>query len=301
MTENRALLLAGAAHILLLGLLSFTLARQMPMRAEPDVTPVEFVEIGPEPTVTTPPKPSMDASPRDPGPPPAEPVAQPTPPAPPQAEPKPAPEKPAPAKPAPDEAPQDAIVDTPKPKTPPPPKESPKKPAEKPAPEKKAPDKPQPKPPAEKSRPDFNAGEMASLIDKSLPRAATKPRDVSTFAKSIEQAIPQGVKVSPRQIATLEQAIRSQIAPCWNPPMGGADVQDMTAVLRIRLGRDGGVIGQPELVSQTGKTVGNQAYARAFVETAKRAVLRCAPLKLPDDLYSYWQEFELNFDPRLMT
>ena len=57
----------------------------------------------------------------------------------------------------------------------------------------------------------------------------------------------------------------------------------------------------PEFVSQTGASAGNQAYARAFVETARRAVLRCAPLELPDDLYSYWREFELNFDPRLMT
>ena len=57
-------------------------------------------------------------------------------------------------------------------------------------------------------------------------------------------------------------------------------------------------------LEELGKFLGevdNQAYARAFVETARRAVLRCAPLELPDDLYSYWREFELNFDPRLMT
>ena len=69
----------------------------------------------------------------------------------------------------------------------------------------------------------------------------------------------------------------------------------------VRLNRDGSVAGAPEFVSQTGATAGNQAYARAFVETAKRAVLRCAPLQLPDDLFPYWKEFELNFDPRLMT
>jgi hypothetical protein len=102
-------------------------------------------------------------------------------------------------------------------------------------------------------------------------------------------------------MATLEAAIRAQIAPCWNPPVGGQDVRNMTAVLRIRLNRDGSVASPPEFVSQTGATEANAAYARAFVETARRAVLRCAPLDLPAELYGEWREFELNFDPRMLT
>jgi hypothetical protein len=102
-------------------------------------------------------------------------------------------------------------------------------------------------------------------------------------------------------MATLEAAIRSQIAPCWNPPVGGQDVRNMTAVLRIRLNRDGSVAAPPELVSQSGATEANAAYSRAFVETARRAVRRCAPLDLPAELYAQWREFELNFDPRMLT
>ena len=250
--------------------LSLSLARSLPpMDAALDSTPIEFVEVGDLPTVTEVPKPSMEAAPRDVGP-------------------------PAPAELAPeiagetlptldvtgaaqDTAVQDAIADQVVP--PPPPKRQ----------------------PSETKRSSFDAGAMASLIDKSIPDAPVKPRDTSAFAKSIEAAIPKGAKVSPRAIATLEQAIRSQIAPCWNPPIGGADVQAMTAVLRIRLNKDGSVSATPEFVSQTGATAGNAAYARAFVETARRAVLRCAPLALPADMFGYWREFELNFDPRLMT
>ena len=285
MTEKKALLLAGAAHLLLLAALSVSLSRHLPPSLDDDAIPVEFVEIGPQPTTPEPPKPSMEAAPQEPGPPPPAPLV----------EPAPAPEPPAPAAPQPepvkaeDTAPQDAVAEQVKK----PPKQEKAKPAPAKPPAKaaqKAPD-----------RPDFDTGAMAALIDKSLPKASVKPRDTSAFAKSIEQAIPRGAKISPRQVATLEQAIRSQIAPCWNPPIGGADVTQMTAVLRIRLNRDGTVFGNPEFVSQTGATVGNQAYARAFVETARRAVLRCAPLELPADLYSYWREFELNFDPRLMT
>jgi hypothetical protein len=273
MTEGRALLLAAGLHLLLLLGLSLSLANHIPrLDAEPDVTPVEFVDIADMAQVTTPPKPSMEAAPREAGPPaPAETIA-PMPPTPVL------PTPPEPQVKADDTAPQDAIAEV----------------VKKPAPPKTAPQKAKP-------RPDFDAGSMAALIDKSKPDAPVKPKDSSQFAKTIEQALPKQSRLSAIQAATLEQAIRAQIAPCWNPPIGGADVAGMTAVLRIKLNRDGTVSAPPEFVSQTGATAGNQAYARAFVETARRAVLRCAPLDLPDDLYSYWREFELNFDPRLMT
>ena len=273
MTEGRAILLAAGLHLALLLALSLGLSSRMArFDSEPDVTPVEFVQISDMAQVTEPPRPSMEAAPREAGPPaPAEMVAPvpptPVPPAPPEPQVK-----------AADTAPQDAIADE----------------VKKPAPPKVAPQKAKPKE-------NFDAGSMAALIDKSKPDAPMKPRDTSQFAKTIEQALPKQSRLSSIQAATLEQAIRAQIAPCWNPPIGGADVAGMTAILRIRLNRDGTVSTPPEFVSQTGATAGNQAYARAFVETARRAVLRCAPLDLPDDLYSHWREFELNFDPRLMT
>jgi hypothetical protein len=272
MSERTALLLAAGLHLALLLLLSLGLAKSLPPRdTDPDVTPVEFVDIGAESRVTEPPRPSMEAAPREPGPPPPalEPVETPLTPAPPQPEARPAP--------TPDDlSPQDAIAEQVK--------AAPPRKATAPA----------------KSKAAFDAGQLATLIDKAKPEGP-KPRDTSTFARTIEQAIPKAARLSPIAMATLEQAIRAQIAPCWNPPIGGADVQGMTAVLKIRLNKDGSVAAPPEFVSQSGATAGNQAYARAFVETARRAVLRCAPLQLPADLYPHWREFELNFDPRLMT
>jgi outer membrane biosynthesis protein TonB len=278
MSEGRALLAAAGAHILLLLALTLGLRHALPsLQREPAITPVEYVEIGPQPTAEREPRPSLPAAPRETAEiPPAPPAVSEPPPAPPQ-----------------DTAPQDVLAEQPAPPEP--------MPKPEPRPEPKPQPKPDKAPPAPKPPKTFDASQMAALIDKSLPPAPTRPRDISTFAKSIEAAIPKGARISPRQVATLEQAIRAQIAPCWNPPLGGADVAEMTVVLRIRLNRDGTVDGQPLFVSQTGATAGNQAYARAFVETAKRAVLRCAPLQLPADLYGYWQEFELNFDPRLMT
>jgi outer membrane biosynthesis protein TonB len=267
-TERHALGLAAGLHLLLLLALSLGLAGAIAPDPEPDVTPIEFLDISDVATVTTPPKPSLEAAPQEPEPPAA---AEEMPEAPPAPE---VPVPPAPAKASPDVAAQDAIAE-----------------AVAAAPRRQPPSKAKPAP---------TAGQNAALVDKSKPKAA-KPAEPQDFAKSIEEAIPRQAKLSAIQAATLEQAIRAQIAPCWNPPIGGADVAEMTAVLRIRLNRDGSVAAPPEFVSQTGATAGNQAYARAFVETAQRAVLRCAPLRLPADLFAHWREFELNFDPRLMT
>jgi hypothetical protein len=270
MTERKALGVAALLHLALLLALSFSLSAQLTSNPDPDVTPIEFVRISDMAQVTTPPKPSQDASPQEPEPPSA---AQDAPDAPPAPE---LPQRPVPNRAATDTAAQDAIAE-----------------AVAAAPPRRT--------PPSKAREAATAGQNAALVDRSKPNAAVKPRAAEDFAQSIEDAIPKQARLSAIQAATLEQAIRAQIAPCWNPPIGGADVAEMTAVLKIRLNRDGTVAGSPEFVSQTGATAGNQAYARAFVETARRAVLRCAPLQLPAELFSHWREFELNFDPRLMT
>ncbi|OYQ28194.1 hypothetical protein CHU93_09505 [Sandarakinorhabdus cyanobacteriorum] len=147
----------------------------------------------------------------------------------------------------------------------------------------------------------LDTSSLASLIDKSLPKAPKKTLDTSKLAKDINAAAPAKAAIDPRAAATLAQSIRAQVAPCWNPPVGGRDVRRMTVVVSVQYGRDGRVIGLPVAGTPTGMTAANADYARAFAETARRAVLRCQPLKLPPDLYELWQSVEINFDPEEMT
>jgi hypothetical protein len=162
------------------------------------------------------------------------------------------------------------------------------------------PEKPAPAKAKADSKP-LDTAKLSNLIDKALPKAKVKPLDTSDLASKIAAATPKTAKVDPRAAATLAQAIQAQVAPCWNPPIGGADVKKMTVVIRADYGRDGRVIGTPTVVSQTGVTAGNNDYARAFAETARRAVLRCSPLTLPPKLYDLWKSVEINFDPESMT
>ncbi|WP_310497392.1 hypothetical protein [Sandarakinorhabdus sp.] len=164
------------------------------------------------------------------------------------------------------------------------------------------PAKPKPQAAAPKAPPGpLDTTSLASLIDKALPKSKIKPLDTSKLAKDINAAQPQGARVDPRAAATLAQAIQAQVAPCWNPPTGGRDVRKMTVVVRVEYGRDGRVIGVPVSGQPTGATAGNADYARAFADTARRAVLRCQPLKLPPELYELWQSVEINFDPESMA
>ncbi|KAB7648460.1 hypothetical protein [Polymorphobacter fuscus] len=263
MTERQALLGAGVAHLALFAALSIGWQMQRePLAPAEEMIPVEFVEIADAPRVTEAPAPSIKAAPQE--------TVAPTPP-------EPTPEPPKPVEKV------DAV----------PPPEA--KPEPKPVPEKPAPAKA--KPETKK----LDTSTLSNLIDKALPKAKTRPLDTSDLASKIAAAAPKTARIDPRAAATLAQAIQSQVAPCWNPPIGGADVRKMTVVIRADYGRDGRVIGTPTVASQTGRTAANDDYARAFAETARRAVLRCSPLTLPANLYDLWKSVEINFDPESMT
>jgi outer membrane biosynthesis protein TonB len=306
-TERQSLGLAFALHAALFAALSFWVRTPSPLPSISE-TSIEVVDVADAPSVRAE-RPAETPAPPPPAPsetpePAAEPIVEPAPPpptpAPPPPVPTPAPPPPAPTpRPVDDRPAQDTVAEI-APKTV-------RQPATKAAPA------PARTPPAKAATPSLDTDRLASLIGQARPRdtrpARTAPapaapstaRDATAFARSVARALPAAGRMDARTAANLEGAIRAQIAPCWNPPLGGADVATMTVVLRIRLARDGSVDAPPVLVSQTGATADNAAYARAFADTARRAVLRCAPIKLPPELFDYWREFELNFDPKLMT
>ena len=211
-----------------------------------------------------------------------------------------APRTPEPPKPSMEAAPQEAAA-APAAETAPEPE--PVRPDAVPPPEPTKPTPPKPKAATPTKAPPspLDTSTLSSLIDKSLPKAAKKPLDTSKLAKELNAAAQARATVDPRAAATLAQAIRAQVAPCWNPPVGGRDVRRMTVIVRVTYSRDGRVVGLPQADTPTGTTAANADYARAFAETARRAVLRCQPLKLPAELYELWGSVEINFDPEEMT
>ena len=91
-------------------------------------------------------------------------------------------------------------------------------------------------------------------------------------------------------------ALRGQIQRCWNiiPGMeGGGEVR---VEVTMRLDRTGAIEGQPN-VHATG---GAERTRNSLAESARRAVLRCAPYNLPAEKYDTWADVKVNFDPSKM-
>lgn len=182
---------------------------------------------------------------------------------------------------------------------PPPPKPEPeKKVEEKPKPKPKKP-KAKPKPPAKKK--EKQEDQFASLLKNLTP-------DTDTAEKTEEPLDPTQDSSSPiSQIATLSDkmtiseldALRQQIAPCWNVPAGAKYAEDLVVEARVTMNRDGTV----QNASILNRSRYNQdSHFRAAADAAMRALRnpRCQPLKLPADKYNQWKTIVINFDPREM-
>jgi hypothetical protein len=99
----------------------------------------------------------------------------------------------------------------------------------------------------------------------------------------------------------VEQALQSaarQVHRCYRAPRVSSAGRLIVTRLRVRLTPDGQLAGLPVLIGQSGVTPTNRTSARPMAEAAIAAVLRCAPLRLPPDLYARgWSAFELTFSP----
>jgi hypothetical protein len=111
---------------------------------------------------------------------------------------------------------------------------------------------------------------------------------------------------TPPQRAGLENAlliqklhgdIVKQIEPCWHVPVGAPNAEELKVTLRVFLLPDGALADVPEIVDGQH---GQDKFHRIAAERARRAVQRCAPLKLPAETYDIWRQIELVFDPSMM-
>lgn len=115
--------------------------------------------------------------------------------------------------------------------------------------------------------------------------------------RSEQQAALGGRQTTGAKLSQSEMdALRGQIQRCWNVPAGAADAQNLKVSVQFRLDRAGGLDGAPQIVAGGG----GQGIERAAAESARRAVLACAPYSLPAEKYEAWADVIVHFDPRDM-
>lgn len=144
-----------------------------------------------------------------------------------------------------------------------------------------------------KSRPsmdsDFNADEIAALLNKQQPANGGAKR-------SSEPAALGGKKTTSG--STLSQseldALRGQIQNNWTIIPGIADSSDVRIQVKFELDESGAIVGEPQVTASGGSDSARQV----LMSGARRAVLKSSPFRnLPRDKYDAWSQVVVNFDP----
>ena len=127
----------------------------------------------------------------------------------------------------------------------------------------------------------------------------------NAFANGVSGATNGKAKTPPASVASAQQVsawsslIGSRVRGPWNScPVSGLDVQNLRAVVRFTLNRDGTVlsISDPEI---SGVTASNQPQVRPFRDCAVRAIKLAAPFPgLPVEFYDSWKLRRLTFSKR---
>ena len=153
---------------------------------------------------------------------------------------------------------------------------------------KKAQPKAAPKAPPAKDRPARPTGRLDGIaegLSKSQPKSpASKGAPAAATAAEVRRSI--------------DVSIKAAVAPRWNGcRVSGVEVAQLKTVVKFRLTQSGALAGFTS-VTTSGETDSNKFQIPRHQECAKRAVELAAPFDLPEENYSFWQNYTLDFIKR---
>ena len=138
---------------------------------------------------------------------------------------------------------------------------------------------------------DFNADEVAALLNKQDATGGGAKRTTETASLGGERST-RGNTLSQSEM----DALRGQIQKYWSIIPGIADGGEVRVTVSMRLDPAGNIIGEPD-VTATGGSAGTRGTLSGG---ARRAVLRAQPYQLPKEKYDSWAEVIVHFDPSQM-
>ncbi len=164
----------------------------------------------------------------------------------------------------------------------------PKQPPPKQAPPaaKKAPPKAAPKAPTKNAgaRPTGRLDGITEGLGREQTKAPSKGAPASKTAAEVRRSI--------------DVSIKAAIRPRWDScRVSGVDVDQLKTVVKFRLTPSGALAGFSG-VTTTGENDSNKFQVQRHQECAKRAVELAAPFDLPEENYSFWQNYTLDFIKR---
>jgi colicin import membrane protein len=145
---------------------------------------------------------------------------------------------------------------------------------------------PQPQKPKERT---FDQTKIAALLDKRDPTRQAVTGETLNSNAALGLAHGKAADNS----ATWGSMFKEQVLRCWKKPFGGIEAQRVEAEFSIKLKKDGTLEAMP--VAQTAP---GSPYQRVFQESGLRAIIECAPYRLPDSFFEEWKFFNPVFDSR---
>jgi len=135
----------------------------------------------------------------------------------------------------------------------------------------------------------FDQSQIAALLDKRDPtRQATTGDTMNSNA-----ALGTAKGAAANNSATWGAMFRQQVLRCWKQPYGSIEATRIEVEYNIKLKRDGSLEATP--VAVTSPTT---PFQRVFLESGLRAIIECAPYRLPPQYFAEWQAFIPVFDNR---
>lgn len=158
--------------------------------------------------------------------------------------------------------------------------------------------KPPPKPhvaaakPPEQQKPKervFDQSKIAALIDKRDPSRHAVTGETLNSNASLGLSKGRAGDNS----ATWGSMFRRQVENCWKKPYGGIEQERPEVAFNIRLKKDGTLEAMP-----VPDGAPSTPYARAYSESALRAIIQCQPYNLPAQFFDEWKAFVPVFQER---
>ena len=160
--------------------------------------------------------------------------------------------------------------------------------------EEKKPPKPQaqaaakpPEPPKPKAERVFDQSKIAALLDKRDPTRQAVAGDMLNSNAALGLAKGKATDNS----ATWGAMFQDQVERCWKKPYGGIEAQRIEVQFDIKLRKDGTLEAMPVAMTSP-----SSAFQRVFLESGMRAIIACAPYKLPQAYFDDWKWFTPIFD-----
>ena len=146
-----------------------------------------------------------------------------------------------------------------------------------------------PEPAKPKTERAFDQSKIAALLDKRDPSRQAVAGD--TLNSNAALGLAQGKAAD--NSATWGAMFKDQVLRCWKKPYGGIDAAAIQAEFSIKLKKDGSLEAMP--IAQTSPT---NSYQRVFLESGLRAIIECAPYRLPPAFFEEWKYFNPYFDSK---